>query len=149
MKNKLITAVAVLTLGASLAVAAPHGGGKFGGNRGDKGEFGAKFAQELNLTDAQKAQIKAIHQESRQNNKAVFEAARQTMQDFRAAKKAGDTAKADAIKANLDTQRAQMKQIREAEMQKVASILTAEQRAKLEQMKAERKGKHGSKRQID
>lgn len=142
MRNRVITAVTVLTLGATLAVAAPHGGGKFGGGRhGARGEFAAKFAEKLNLTDEQKAAIKAIHEETRQQNAAFFETARQTMKDFRAAKQAGDTAKADAIKGNLQAQRAQMQQIREAERQRVLTVLTAEQRAKLEALKAERKSR--------
>lgn len=143
MKNKLITAVAVLTLGASLAIAAPHEGGrgKWGGKHGARGEFGQKLAQELNLTDAQKAQIKAIKQETRQQNQAFFESARQTMQQFRAAKKAGDTAKADSLKGAVEAARQQMKQIRSEEMQKVQSVLTAEQRTKLESLKSQRRSR--------
>ena len=141
MKSKLITAVTVLTLGASLAIAAPHGDGKFGGKRGGRGAFGAKLALELNLTDAQKAQIKAIHEETREQNAAFFQTSRQTMQDFRAAKKAGDTAKADSLKGAVKAAHEQMKQIRTEERQKVLSVLTPEQRTKLEALKAERKSR--------
>src|SRR5436190_2768194 len=110
--KKLTTAVAVTILGASLAFAAPHEGGHWGHKHG---MFGAKLAQELNLTDAQKDQIKAIKQESRQQNAAFFDQAHGTMKEFFAAKKANDTAKMDALKPTVDAQRAQMKQIRAAE----------------------------------
>lgn len=142
--KKIATAVAVTLMGASLAFAGMHEGGRGHGRHG-KGGFGAKFAQELNLTDAQKAQIKTIRQESRQANAAFFEQSRATMKELWTAKKAGDTAKVDALKPTLDTQRAQMKQIRAAEESKIASVLTAEQNAKWQQLKAQRAERHGAK----
>ena len=143
MKNKIVTAVAVLTLGASLAVAAPHEGGKFGGRHGRHGMMGEKLAQKLNLTDAQKEQIRAIKTETREQNAAFFQSVRQTRQELRAAKQANDTAKLDALKATFESQRAQMKQIRDAEKQRVLSVLTPEQRTQFEQLKAERQARHG------
>ena len=134
--KKFGTAVAVTLLGASLAFAAPHEGGKAG--HGRRGEFGKKFAQALNLTDAQKAQVKTIRQETRQQNAAFFEQSRATMKDFYAAKQANDTAKIDALKPAMDAQRAQMKQIRTAEDARIAQVLTAEQNAKWQQLKAQR-----------
>ena len=142
MKNKMIAAVAVFTLGTSLAIAAPHGG-KFGGKRGNRGEFGAKFAEKLNLTDAQKNQIKAIHSETREQNAAFFQSFRETREQLREARQANDTAKAEGLKATLKSQHEQMKQIRDAERQRILSILTPEQRTQLEQMKAERGAKRG------
>lgn len=150
MKNKWMTAVAVLTLSASMAVAAPHGGGKFGGKRGHRGgEFGAKFAEKLNLTDAQKAQINAIHEETRARNAAFFDSVKQTHRDLRAAKDAGDTAKAEALKGTMKSQREQMKQLRDAEQQRVLSVLTPAQRMQFEQLKAERKARRGERRDHD
>lgn len=140
MKSKIIAAAAVLALSTTMAVAAPHGG-KFAGKRGH-GEFGQKFAEKLNLTDAQKAQVKAIRQETREQNAAFFESFRATMQQFREAKQANDTARADALKATFESQRAQMKQIRDAEMQRIESILTADQRAQFEQWQARRAERH-------
>jgi len=142
--KKIATAVAVTLFGASLAFAGMHGEGKGHGHHG-KGGFGAKFAQELNLTDAQKAQIKTIRQESRQQNAAFFEQSRATMKEMWTAKKAGDTAKADALKPTMEAQRAQMKQIRAAEDARIASVLTSEQNAKWQQLKAQRAERHRDK----
>lgn len=132
--SKWITVMAAVGLSASLAFAGTgHGfkGGRHGG-------YGMKLASKLNLTDAQKEQWKAIRKSSREQNAAFFQTSRQTMQDFRAAKKAVDTAKTDALKQTLQSQRAQMKQIRDAEETQLMNILTAEQRAQYQTLKAQR-----------
>jgi len=139
MKKTLI-AVAALTLGATLAFAGPGEGHR--GGHGRHHGFAGKLAEKLNLTDAQKQQIKDIRKASFEQNKAFFETARQTRQDLRAAREANDTARLETLKANMKSQREQMKQIRDAEKQQILSILTAEQRAQFEAMKAEHKG-HG------
>lgn len=138
--KKLATAVAVTLVGATLAFAMPHDGGEGHGRRDQA------FAQELNLTDAQKAQIEAIRKDSREKNKAFFEQSRGTMEAFFAAKQANDAAKMDALKPAMDAQRAQMKQIRAAEDAKIAAVLTAEQNAKWQQLKAQH-AEHGDKHQ--
>ena len=137
--KKLATVVAVTLLGASLAVAAPYLGGE---GHGHRGAFARQFAQALNLTDAQKAQIRDIRKASHQENLAFFQSVRQTRQEFRAAKEAGDTAKLDALRPAIQAQRAQMKQIRAAANEKIAAILTPEQNAKWQQLKADWKAQH-------
>jgi periplasmic protein CpxP/Spy len=137
--KKFATAVAVTLMGASLAMAAPNQGGWKGHHHG---VFGKKLAEKLNLTDAQKAQVKDIVKASRQENKAFFESARATFKDYRAAKQANDTAKMDALKPTIDANRAQMKQIRTAEEAKIAQVLTPEQNAQWQQLKAARAAKH-------
>lgn len=134
--KKIATAVAVTLVGATLAFAMPHDSGH-GPGRHDQA-----FAQELNLTDAQKAQIEAIRKDSHEKNKAFFEQSRSTMQEFFAAKQANDTAKMDALKPAVEAQRAQMKQIRAAEDAKIGALLTAEQNAKWQQLKAQHADKH-------
>jgi protein CpxP len=140
MKKQFVAAVAVLTLGASMAFAGPNHEGH-GGRGRQHGMFGQKMAEKLNLSDAQKQQIRDIKKSFREENKAFFTASRENFKAFREAKKAGDTAKADSLKPTLDAQRAQMKQLREQEQQRVLSVLTAEQRTQLEQLKAERAAK--------
>ncbi len=142
--KKFTTAVAVTLLGATIAFAAPHQGGREG-HEGKRGGFGKKIAQELNLTDAQKAQLKAIKQDSRARNKAFFEQSHQTMMDFFAARKANDPARMDSLKPAADAARAQMKTIRAAEDAKIASILTSDQNAKWQQLKGERAARHANK----
>jgi Spy/CpxP family protein refolding chaperone len=139
--KKWITAAGVFVLGASLALAAPNmGEGHEGhGRHGGRGQmFGERFTRKLNLTDAQKQQVAALNKAFREDNKAVFEAARQTRKDFHAAKEANDTAKLDALKPAMETQRAQMKQLRDAQEAKISAILTADQRAQWQQLKSER-----------
>jgi periplasmic protein CpxP/Spy len=145
--NKWMTAVAVLTLGTSLAVAAPNEGGFKAKHRRDhRGMHAQKFAEKLNLTEAQKDQIKQIRQNNREQNKAFFETARATRQELRAAKKANDTAKVESLKATLKAQREQFQQIRQTERTQILAILTPEQKAQFEAMKAERGERHGKHR---
>ena len=147
MKNsKWITAAAAtLALSASLAIAAPNAGSGHGwGHEGGKGRhaMGARLAEKLNLTDLQKQQWQALQTDFQRDNKAFLDQAHQTMQDFRAAKQAGDTAKVEALKPTLQSQRAQMKQLHEAQEQKFVALLTADQKAQFDTLKAARAQRH-------
>ena len=144
--KKTITAIAVLALSGTLAFAATEGQEWGGHHHGRHHQmFGKRMAEKLGLSDAQKAQIKDIKKSSREANAAFFEQARATHKEFFEAKKANDTAKMDALKPTLQSQRAQMKEIRKAEMAKITSILTPDQQAKLQQFRAERKARHADK----
>lgn len=146
--KKMISALAVVALSATMAIAADdNGGGKAWGHGHRGGAMGARLAHKLNLSDAQKDQMKALHQSFRAENKAFFETVRQTRQDVRAAKAAGDTAKIDSLRPILESQRLQMKQLREAEQEKFLSILTPEQRTQFDALKAERKARREQRRQ--
>ena len=110
-------------------------GGKFG-RRGMKGRHGGRgmgmgFLRGVDLTDAQKEQLKAIR-EANKPNPADFEA----LKAIRETRKSGGTV--------TEEQKAQMKQLREARKAKseqvrlqVMGILTTEQKAQLEARKAE------------
>ena len=149
MKKTWITAVAVLALGASLAVAAPNEGegGGWGGHRRHHGEFAGKVAEKLNLTDAQRQQIRDLRQSFRAENKALFQSFRQNMRDFRDAKQAGDTAKADALKPTIESQRAQLKSLHEGLQQRFGSVLTPDQLSQWNAMKAEREARRQQRRE--
>ena len=140
--GKWITVAAVVTLSSTLALAGQHGGGKHG-RGGRHGMAGEHFAQKLNLTEAQRTQVREINQTFREENKAFFEQMRQTRTDFRSAKESGDQAQVEALKGTLESQRAQMKQLREAHMQRLMTTLTPEQRQQWETLKAERQARHG------
>jgi len=144
--SKWITAAAVLGLSASLAIAGTTLGEGNGHGFEGKGHhhWGSKLASKLNLTDAQKAQWKAIRKSSHEQNAAFFQQFHQTMKDFHVAKKAGDTAKADSLKPALESQRAQMKTIRAAEEQQFVKILTPEQSTQFQALKAERAARHAA-----
>lgn len=130
--KKFATAVAVTLLGASLALAAPQGEGH------RMMSFSERYGATLNLTDAQKTSIDAIQKETREKNAAFFSDQRATMKAFFDAKQANDTAKLDELKPVMDTQRAKLKEIRAAEDAKIAKLLTADQDAQWEKIKAER-----------
>lgn len=148
MNRKLAAVAAVVTLTSTLAFAAPHGGRGQGGRHG-KADFAEKFAQKLNLTDAQKAQIKQIHLSSREQNKVFFEQSRATRKALREARQANDTARLEQLKATMEADGVRFKQIREAEMAQVLSVLTPEQRAQFEALKAEGKARRGQRGQRD
>jgi periplasmic protein CpxP/Spy len=145
MKNskKWFTAAAVVALSSTLAFAAPHEGGKRG--RGGRGghEFGEKFAQKLNLSEAQKQQIKDAQASFRNENKAFFDTVKDTRRQIRAAKEAGDAARAEQLQATAKSQHARMKELRTAQHQRILALLTPEQRTQWEALKAERQAKRG------
>ena len=143
MNKKLISAIAVMTLGATLAVAAPHEGQR----REHRREAAQKFAQTLNLSDGQREQIRQLHRSFRSDNAAFLQSFRQNWRDYRAAKQAGDTAKADALKATLESQRAQAKELHAGLEQRVGSVLTADQLAQWNAMKADRAARRAQRRQ--
>jgi protein CpxP len=140
--KKMITAVAIVALSSTLAMASPYGGGGEGHGRGGRhGQMDQKFAEKLNLSDAQKQQIRDMRHSFRDQNKAFFDSVRATREQLRAARQSGDTAKAQQLAAQAEGQRAQMQELRKAEHEKMLTILTPEQRTQLEQMKADRQAK--------
>ena len=144
-----ITMAAVLTFSAAVAVAAPHPGSGEGKGRHGRGgqEFSQRFAQKLNLTDTQQQQIRVLQDGFKERNKAFFESSKETRKQFREARKANDTATIEALKPQMEAQRAQFKEIRESQMQQILTVLTPEQRAQFESLKAqrgERRGRHGN-----
>ena len=64
MNKKLISAAAVFVLGASLAVAAPNDGDGFRGGR-HRGAKAEHLARKLNLSDAQRDQMRDIRKRTR------------------------------------------------------------------------------------
>lgn len=115
-------------------------GGKRGGMRhGMRGGMG--MLRGIELTDAQKEQIKAIHEANKPTgeNKALFDQIRET-------RKAGGTI--------TEEQKAQLKTLREAQKAKmqgvheqILAILTPEQKTQLEAKKAEMKQRREEMRQ--
>lgn len=96
---------------------------------------------ELNLTAEQKQQMKAIRAADRQQNQALYQSVRAKVAEYRQLKQANDP-KADAVKADLQALRTQVKAARSAAHEKMLSVLTPEQRAQLEQLRAQRKSQH-------
>jgi Spy/CpxP family protein refolding chaperone len=138
--KKTITAVAVLALSASLAVAAPYEGKQ---RRGKRGEFGPRLEQKLNLSDAQKQQARELRELFRAENEPLRAQFRQTFTELKAAKNANDTARVDALKGTMRSLREQMRTRRTEQREQFKALLTADQRAQLDAMKAERKQRRG------
>jgi Spy/CpxP family protein refolding chaperone len=122
-----------------------------GDRRGPGGREG--FGRDLNLTDAQKTQIKAIRQKYQPQNEALRAQVKPFMEAARAARQKGDTAasRANVEKAHQVMQAASFKTQERAE---IRATLTPDQQAKFdahEKQRAEgghkgwgRKGKGGA-----
>jgi len=103
---------------------------------GPDGGFGPGLLRELNLTDDQKQQVRTIIQQSLASSKTTREELRQLGEKRRQAQL---TTEEEARARTLHEQmRASMKET-EA---KIAAVLTAEQRAKVEELRKERKANH-------
>ncbi len=132
MKRHLFTALAVAATMAAPALYAqtattrpmPTAGAE------QRGPGHDRMMAELNLTDAQKAQVEAIHAKYEPQMKAERDRLRPQMQAARAARAKGDT-------ANRADWRAAMEPMRKMHMQEqaeVRAILTPAQQAKLDTM---------------
>jgi len=111
-------------------------------HEGHRAGFG-RLAAKLNLTDAQKQQMKDIRTADRQSNQQLYADFHAKLQEFRSLKQANDP-KADDVKAELKSMRPQMEAARKASRDAMLNILTPEQR---DQLKAARKS-HGFARKM-
>jgi Spy/CpxP family protein refolding chaperone len=108
--------------------------------RGPGGRDG--FGRGLNLTDAQKAQIKAIRQKYQPQNEALRAQSKPYMDAAKAARQKGDTA---AARSNMEKahQVMQNASYRTQEQAEIRAVLTPEQQAKFDaKAKASAQGGH-------
>jgi Spy/CpxP family protein refolding chaperone len=120
----------------------PRHGGEFGPGRPGGPGFGPHLADELELSDDQKAQLEALRGKQREALQPLLESARQTREGFRAALDA-EGADATAIGQAALAMKAAEKKLRaahDAAFEEMKAILTPEQVAKLEQARAQHKG---------
>jgi protein CpxP len=119
---------AVLALPAAFAQGTDAPADQHQGRHGRHGDMEARhkqraemLAQKLGLTDAQRSELKAFHEQQK--------------------------AKMDAIRNNdqltREEKRAQMKALKAERKAKMDSILTAEQKTKFEELRKEHRGMHG------
>jgi Spy/CpxP family protein refolding chaperone len=94
------------------------------------------FASQLNLTDAQKQQMKDIRSADREQNKQLYADFRARLQQFRALRRADDPAASD-VKAQLEAMRPQIQAARNASREAMLNIFTPEQRAQLKAARQE------------
>jgi Spy/CpxP family protein refolding chaperone len=106
----------------------PHAGQM----QGRRGPGGGEFGRDLNLTEAQKAQVKAIRQKYQPQNEALRAQAKPFMDAARAARQKGDSATA---RSNMQKARQVMQggqSTRTQEMAEIRGILTPDQQAKFD-----------------
>lgn len=119
--------------------AGPGRGGARGEGRGFRhgpgmdGAFGPRLLRELNLTDDQKQQVRTIMQQSFAGSKAT----REELQQLGEKRRQGTLTTEEEARARTlhEQMRASMKDTET----KIASLLTAEQKAKAEELRKERK----------
>jgi Spy/CpxP family protein refolding chaperone len=104
-------------------------------------EFHERMMQELNLSDTQKQEAKAIFAKAREDAKPVREELRMNREAMHAAIKANDTAKIHSLAAKQGTLMAKMTEIRADARAKFYAKLTPEQRTKADQMHEQMKQK--------
>jgi protein CpxP len=110
-----------------------RGGFRRGGHRGG---FGMRGLRQLNLTDAQKEQIRTI-MESNRGNREVNQTQREELRQIIEAKRSGTITaeQQERLRAFKEQRRAEARQTH----QQILAVLTPEQRTQLEQLKQERK----------
>lgn len=166
------TVAAALALTAGIAFAAPQGGGERG-HMGKKGQMGAgdhachmdrgdhaghmgkgdhgkmmgHMAEKLELSEAQKVRMEQLHESFSTQHAPFRESMQATKAQLREARQSGDTARAQQLAAELEGQRAQMQTQRQAMHEQMLTILTPDQKAKLEAMKAEKQNRKGERKQ--
>jgi len=122
---------------------APDGRGRDGlrGQRrhGRRG-FDRGLARDLNLSDAQRTQIRAIHEKYRPRFQAVRQQLKAQSDAARALRQKGDSAGARAAFQRLRTSmQQQIQPIQQQEQAEIRNVLTAEQRTKFDAAQERRK----------
>jgi Spy/CpxP family protein refolding chaperone len=103
-----------------------------GGRRGGRG-FEPGLARDLNLTEAQRTQIRAIHEKYRPRIQAIHEQFKSQSEAARALRQKGDTAGARAAFQRLRTDmQARLQPIHQQQQTEIRNLLTAEQRTKFD-----------------
>ena len=109
------------------------------------------FFKQLNLTEDQKAKIKQIRETSAQSNKPLREQLRAKRQELRQANEGGTFNEALATQKLTEMASLEAKLMGQQHKvhQEMLSVLTAEQKAQLEQSRAQFKNRRGGMRKSD
>ena len=166
-KTLAIATLSAIALAASIAVAqtvTPDQGNtqgqraerRGGRGRGEKGHgWGGMrrggFFRQLNLTEDQKAKMKQIRGTFAQTNKPLREQLRAKRQELRKANEGGTFNEALATQKLTEMASLEAKLMGERHKlhQETLSVLTTEQKAQLDQSKAQFKARRGEKRRSD
>ena len=159
-KKVAVASISAIALAGSIAVAqtvtpnqTPQGQKmERHGGRGKHGGWGGMrqggFFRQLNLTDDQKAKMKQIHESFAERNKPLREQLRAKRQELRQASEGGTFNEALATQKLTEMASLEAKLMGEQFKlrQETLSVLTAEQKAQLEQSKAQFKERRGMRR---
>jgi periplasmic protein CpxP/Spy len=165
-KTMAIASLSAIALAASIAVAqtvttdqgAQQGQhmGRHGGRGGHKGEgWGGMreggFFRQLNLTDDQKAKMKQIRDSFAESNKPLRDQLRAKRQELRQASEGGTFNEALATQklTEIAPLEAKLMASQHNLHQQMLSVLTTEQKAQLEQSRAQFKARRGQMRKGD
>lgn len=129
--------VAAALLVASAAFAGRHEPGFRVGTDAER-LMRPRAAAKLGLSPDQRNQIKVLEAEFAEANREMLRSARNTRRELRLAEQQGDAKKAEALRTALGSRRDQVRQARIAQREKVLAILTPEQRARWQSMRAQR-----------
>jgi Spy/CpxP family protein refolding chaperone len=141
LTHKLGAFTALAALGAVALFAQP----KFGPRAGQReGRQMRMMSAVLNLTEAQKTQIKSIFQESRDSAKPVRQDLMATRKSLAAAVKAGDTAQIQQLSATIGNDLGQLSAIHSSAMAKVYKTLTPDQQQKWDSLEQARRPHFGA-----
>lgn len=152
-KTLAIASLSAIVLAASIAVAqtvtTDHGGR--GGHKGWGGMRAGGFFGQLNLTDDQKAKMKSIRESFAQSNKPLRDQLRAKRQELRQASEGGTFNEALATQKLTEIAPLEAKLMGEEHKlhQEMLSVLTTEQKAQLEQSRAQFKARRGQMRNND
>ena len=159
-----IASLSAIALAASIAIAqsvkTDRGNGQRpqgewqhgrGGEEGEKHGWGGMrggFLSQLNLTDDQKAKIKQIHESFAERNKPLREQLRAKRQELHQATEGSTFDEAQATQKLTEMAGLEAKLMGEEFKlhQETLSVLTAEQKAQLEQLKSQVKTRGGDRR---
>ena len=160
IKTVAIATLSAIALAASIAVAqtvptnqgtqqGTHAGR--GGHKGWGGMREGGFFKQLNLTDDQKAKMKQIRETFAQTNKPLRDQLRAKRQELRQASEGGTFNEALATQKLTEMASLEAKLMGEQFKvhQEMLSVLTTEQKAQLEQSKAQFKARRGGMRNHD
>ena len=160
-KTLAIATLSAIALAASIAVAqtastgqdqsqgtrkeSRRGGRGEGKGHGWRGNHGGGAFRQLNLTDDQKAKIKTIRESFAERNKPLRQELQAKRQELRQANEGGTFNEALATQklTEMASLEAKLMGERFKSHQETLSVLTAEQKAQLEQSKAQFKGRRG------
>jgi Spy/CpxP family protein refolding chaperone len=152
-KTLSVALAAILAAGTHTAASARGPDGPpIGRERGPRfgpghGPLGPRFAEELGLSDEQKAQLESLRKKNEETLEPLADAARQSHETFRTALESDNPDSATVGQAALAMHAAEkaLRAAHEASFEQVKAILTEEQRVKFEAAR-ERRGPHHGKR---